>query len=98
MTDRNVIKQIYKFRLRRHTKRFKGYVPHSSMRARKLFVKHYKFSVMVKILKSPRNISIRNGIELIVDGSHYGQRGALFHTQFGCNSAFMPSSNVVSTL
>ena len=90
-------------RIRRPAKGFKGSVPDSSMRARKLSVKHHKFPVVVKLLKSPRNISIRNGIELFVDGSRYGQRGALFqndivHTEFGCNNAFIPSSNVVSTL
>ena len=96
-------KHIEISRIRKPAKGFKGSVPDSSMRARKLSVKHHKFPVVVKLLKSPRNISIRNGIELFVDGSKYGQRGALFqndivHTQFGLSSTFMPSSNVVSTL
>ena len=90
-------------RARRPAKGFKGSVPDSSMRARKVVVKYYKFPIVIRLLKSPRNISIRNGIELNIDGSKYGQRGALFqndvvYTEFGLNSAFMPSSNVVSTL
>ena len=96
-------KHIEVSRSRKTAKGFKGSVPDSSMRTRRVVVKYYKFPIVIRLLKIPRNISIRNGIELSANGSKYCQRGALFqndvvYTEFGLSSAFMPSSKVVSTL
>ena len=100
-------KTFENFEISRITKPSTGFkknpIVDSSIRARKVSVKYHKYPIMVRLLKNPRNISIRTGIELSVDGSHYGQRGALFqndvvYTEFGLKSVFMPSSNVVSTL